>query len=79
MEDGELRKKREKAKVYSHQPERFKIVSLELRMDSEHDVRRLVYREGKWSCTCEFFSKQNTCSHLMAAREIFGKTDVNFG
>ena len=70
MFEDELRKKTEKAKNYAQQPERFELQEMKLKMNSLHDVRDILYKDGKWSCTCDFFKKANTCSHTMAVKEI---------
>ncbi|WP_414692048.1 SWIM zinc finger family protein [Phototrophicus methaneseepsis] len=70
MTNDELAKKRKKAEAYSKQPERFKFLNLEVEMESTHDIRCIQFENGKWSCTCEFFSRQGTCSHVMAIQEI---------
>ncbi|PIY19311.1 hypothetical protein CO110_09425 [Candidatus Desantisbacteria bacterium CG_4_9_14_3_um_filter_40_11] len=72
MSDDEFQKKWNKAKEYATQPERFELLEIKLRMKSTHDIRQVSYANGKWSCTCEFYEKRNTCSHIMAAQEILG-------
>lgn len=70
MFEDEMRKKIEKAKNYVEQPERFKLQEMKLKMDSMNDIREITYKDGIWSCTCDFFKKANTCSHTMAAKEL---------
>lgn len=70
MFEDEMRRKIEKAKNYAQQPERFQLQEIKLKMDSNNDVRDIIYKSGKWNCTCEFFKKAGTCSHTMAAQEI---------
>lgn len=76
MFEDEYRKKREKAKNYAQQPERFKVEKMKLKMDSLNGEREITFENGKWHCTCEFYKKAqanaslDTCSHIMAVKEI---------
>ncbi len=70
MFEDELRKKTEKAKNYAQQPERFELQEIKLKMESLHGVRDISLKDGEWHCTCDFFLKANTCSHIMAVQEI---------
>lgn len=64
--------KRRKAERYATEPDRFCIDSLSATMHSEHGDRAIVFEKGKWSCTCDFFAEQQTCSHVMALEIILG-------
>ncbi len=34
-----------------------------------NEDREVIYRRGKWTCDCEWFSVKGTpCSHILAAR-----------
>lgn len=70
MTNNELDKKRAKAKIYATEPERFTVENLTIQMESTHDIRFIRFDSGKWTCTCDFFKEQNTCSHLMAIQEL---------
>jgi SWIM zinc finger len=70
MTNDELDKKRAKADIYAQEPERFMVVNLQLQMQSTHDMRSVRFEQGKWTCTCDFFKKQGTCSHVMAIQEL---------
>jgi len=35
--------------------------------NSDHDV---ALHDGKWSCTCDFFSTWSVCSHTMALERV---------
>ena len=61
-----LGRKRAKAEKYAREPSRFMLFSLELEMKSAHGNRLVIYNEGQWSCTCEFFEEWGRCSHTMA-------------
>jgi hypothetical protein len=62
--------KRRKAERYATEPDRFSLDSLSATMHSEHGNRTLAFEKGKWSCTCDFFAEQQTCSHVMALEII---------
>jgi hypothetical protein len=70
MEDEKLQKKRERAKKYASEPERFTIRAIALEMRSEHGVRLITYDDEGWHCTCNFFQEHGTCSHTMAAERL---------
>jgi hypothetical protein len=63
----------EKARRYAQEPERvtFRDLSLKFRgSNSDYDVS---YKDGKWHCTCSFFSGWGRCCHTMAMEKILGK------
>jgi len=68
--DEELERKQAKAEAYASEPGRFTLFSLELEMKSTHGNRLITYDDGKWSCSCDFFLKYETCSHVMATGRI---------
>lgn len=70
MNDSEIEKKREKAKRYINEPERFQLLEIKLKMNSTHDIRYIEFAKWRWNCTCEFFQERSMCSHTMAAQEI---------
>ena len=55
-----------KAEEYATQPEHFTLFSLEVELKSTHGNRLILYDEGTWNCTCDFFHEWGTCSHTMA-------------
>ena len=69
-DDSELNAKREKAKQYAQEPERFTFMELSIEMESTHDTRHIWFLDGHWTCTCDFFQKANTCSHIMALQTM---------
>lgn len=71
MTDPELEAKRQKARRYATQPERFALEHVILRMRSEHGERRISYADGRWTCTCPFYHERGICSHIMAAQTMF--------
>lgn len=65
-----LLKKIEKARKYISEPERFTTQGTEVKLKSEHDTRKLIFRDGQWECNCEFFGQHSICSHSIAVKEF---------
>ena len=63
----------EKAKRYAQEPSRVTFSGLTAVFHGENDDHDLSYADGKWRCTCHFFSQWETCSHIMALQQILGK------
>jgi hypothetical protein len=62
----------EKAKRYALETERVTFSELSVKFKGEHDTYDVSYRDGKWLCSCRFFSQWGTCSHTMAMEKILG-------
>ena len=62
----------EKAKRYAQEPGRVTFSGLTAVFHGENDDHKLSYANGKWHCTCHFFSQWETCSHIMALQQILG-------
>jgi hypothetical protein len=60
----------EKAKRYAREPDRVTFTRLSVKFHGEHSDYDTGYREGKWYCSCRFFSLWGTCSHTMALQKI---------
>jgi len=63
----------EKAKRYAQETERVTFSELSVTFRGEHDNYNTGYKEGKWYCSCSFFSGWGICSHTMALQRILGK------
>jgi hypothetical protein len=63
----------EKAKRYAQEPSRVTFSGLSAVFRGENDDHELSYSNGKWHCTCRFFSQWKICSHVMALQQILGK------
>ncbi|PIR76547.1 MAG: hypothetical protein COU32_01400 [Candidatus Magasanikbacteria bacterium CG10_big_fil_rev_8_21_14_0_10_42_10] len=70
---NQLKRKREKAKKYSSEPERFSIKENLVTVVSDHGIRTLQKIDEAWICDCDFFSKYATCSHVIATVEHISK------
>lgn len=63
-------RKMEKARQYAEQKERVAISSIKTTFHGNHSDHHVTFNEGKWSCSCAFFSGYATCSHTMALERI---------
>jgi len=62
----------EKAKRYAQETERITFSELSVKFRGENDSYITEYKEGKWYCSCHFFSSWGLCSHTMALQRILG-------
>ena len=62
----QLQRKIEKAKRYSSELERFELLDDRIIIHSEHGKRTVQKEKDKYTCDCEFYRKNHTCSHIMA-------------
>ena len=60
----------EKAKRYAEERDRITFSELAVRFRGENSDYDTSYRDGKWQCTCSFFSSWGMCSHTMAMERI---------
>jgi hypothetical protein len=60
----------EKAKRYAQEKERITFNELSVKFRGENDDYTVGLNNGKWQCTCRFFSQWHLCSHTMALEEI---------
>lgn len=63
----------EKASIYAQQPERVTFSSFSVNFHGENDIHKLAYQDGKWHCSCHFFSQWGICSHIMALQQMLPK------
>ena len=63
----------EKSKRYAQERERVTFTDLTVNFRGEHDNHTLSYKEGKWHCSCHFFSRWGECSHSMAMQRILAE------
>ncbi len=62
----------EKAKRYAQERNRVTLSNFTATFHGEHDDYSLGFKEGKWHCSCNFFTGWETCSHTMAVEKILG-------
>ncbi|MBA7635375.1 hypothetical protein ES703_42979 [subsurface metagenome] len=60
----------EKAKRYAQEPERVTFSELSVKFRGENNDYITEYKEGKWHCSCHFFSSWGVCSHTMALERM---------
>jgi hypothetical protein len=70
MMQSSLIGKIEKAKRYAQEKDRVTFNALEAKFRGENSDYNTGYKDGKWHCTCSFFSKWGMCSHTMAMEKI---------
>lgn len=63
--DTEFQRKITKAKRYSKEQERFQIFDDKVVANTEHGIRTIKKDNDKYICDCEFYNKNNTCSHII--------------
>lgn len=62
----------EKAKRYAQEPERVSVLCLKTHFRGDNDSHDVLYEDGAWRCTCEFFRGWGTCQHVMALQRMLG-------
>ncbi|MDD5591149.1 MAG: hypothetical protein PHY18_04405 [Dehalococcoidales bacterium] len=62
----------EKAKRYAQETDRIRFSDFSVEFRGENDSYTTGYRDGKWYCSCRFFSSWGLCSHTMALEKILG-------
>ncbi len=63
----------EKAKRYAQETERITFSDFSVQFRGEHNTYTTSLKDGKWGCTCTFFSTWKICSHTMAMEKVLGK------
>ena len=62
----------EKAKRYAQETERVTFSEFSVKFHGENSDYDISYGDGKWHCSCSFFSSWGLCSHTMALEKIMG-------
>ena len=65
-DDEEYLSKLALSEKYHKEPERFMYQGDHIIMRSTHDIRMIDRTDGNYSCTCDYYQKTGTCSHIMA-------------
>jgi hypothetical protein len=63
--------KREKAKRYAEDRQRFRFNQFDLTFHGDNNDHRVSYGDGTFKCDCEFFLTHQRCSHTMALEIMF--------
>jgi hypothetical protein len=70
MMQSSLIGKIEKAIRYSRETDRVTFNELSVKFRGENDTYDTSFKDGKWQCTCNFYSKWGLCCHTMAMEKI---------
>ncbi len=62
----------EKAKRYAQEKGRVTISGLTVQFRGDNDTYVISLKDGKWHCSCHFFSSWSLCSHTMAMEGMLG-------
>ena len=77
--DSSLVRKLLKARVYAEEPERLTITGFTASFRGDNATHTVSFEAsdvdgpsdlGTWTCTCEFFHRRYTCSHVMATQDM---------
>lgn len=63
----------EKAKRYAQERDRVTFTGFKVSFRGDNDSYILSYADGKWECSCYFFSIRGMCSHTMALQRILAE------
>jgi hypothetical protein len=63
----------EKARRYAGETERISFTGLSVQFRGDNDTYTTGLKNGKWSCTCHFFTNWGICSHTMALEKVLSK------
>ena len=63
----------EKAKRYAQETERVTFTEFSVQFRGDNNDYTTSFNNGKWFCSCNFFSLWGLCSHSMAMERILGK------
>ena len=70
MTDSSHIGKREKARRYAKERDRFKFLKFEVAVRGDNGDYVVKYDHGKWHCNSEYFQKHGYDSHTMAVEEM---------
>ena len=60
----------EKAHRYARETDRVTFSEFSVKFRGENNDYDTGYKNGKWHCSCQFFSNWGLCSHTMALEKI---------
>ena len=62
----------EKAKRYAQETDRISLNEFSAEIRGDNDSHHTGFKDGKWHCTCDFFSNWGLCCHTMAMEKVLG-------
>lgn len=63
--------KREKAKRYAEERDRFLFNKFDLTFHGDNNTHHVTFDNGTYTCDCEFFVTHLRCAHTMAIEILF--------
>ena len=63
----------EKANRYAQETDRVTFSDFSVKFRGENNDYDTGYKDGKWHCSCPFFTNWGLCSHTMALEKILGQ------
>ena len=60
----------EKANRYAQETNRITFSEFSVKFQGDNSDYNISYQDGKWHCSCSFFSNWGLCSHTMALEKI---------
>lgn len=71
--DFGLISKRDKARRYAEERERFTFEEFKVKIKGENNDHYVAYNKGNWDCDCGFFATHKYCAHTMSLEIILDK------
>lgn len=71
--NSSLISKIDKAKRYAQERDRIRFSEFKVQFHGENSDHAVSYQDGRWQCSCSFFSHHGLCSHTMALERILGE------
>jgi len=68
--DFGLVSKRDKARRYAEERERFTFEDFKVSIKGENNDHVVAYRDGDWDCDCSYFASHKYCAHTMSLEII---------
>lgn len=60
----------EKAKRYAQERDRIRFEHFHATFDGENNPHTVEFKDGEWTCDCDFFLSRGVCSHTMALERV---------
>lgn len=73
MMDSAMIAKISKASLYASEPERMTFIDFTVTFAGKHQTYRVDFRNGAWTCECDFFGQRGVCSHMMAVEKVLAR------
>lgn len=77
MMDSAMIAKISKASVYASEPERMTFTDFTVHFNGKHQTYRVGFKDGAWTCECDFFGQRGVCSHVMAVEKVLARAGTS--